>query len=136
MEEITSSGQNVKEEKVSITKDKESYCSKEVKAIKLFEAPNGLRRNSSLPDLFEGEQNLKFRRKFIHRDSDKISSMDNQIRNENTPNKSNLAKVVPEKKKRLSEVKIIIFYIHYNSFGFRYFCPPTGFSTNLRTNLI
>ena len=71
-----------KEEKVSITKIKESYFSKEMQAIKLLEALNGLRRKSSLPDMIEGKvgQNLKFRRKCIHRDSDTssdtISSME------------------------------------------------------------
>ena len=120
----------------------QNYEEKEVKATKLLEAPNGLRRNSSLPDLFEGElgQNLKFRRKFIHWDSDTssatISSMESLIRTENPLNKSNLQQTMPEKKKRLSEVKILIFHIHSNCFGFRSFCPPTGFSTNLSTILI
>eukprot|EP00091_Calanus_sinicus_P023617 TRINITY_DN8081_c0_g1_i2.p1 TRINITY_DN8081_c0_g1~~TRINITY_DN8081_c0_g1_i2.p1 ORF type:complete len:146 (-),score=29.86 TRINITY_DN8081_c0_g1_i2:157-570(-) len=116
-----------KDKKLSIYNQTSSVscCLKEVNAIKLLKAPFGLRRNSSLPDLFEGElgQNLKFRRN-IHRDSDTsgdtIRTMDSQIINkENQGNISNVQKSMPEKKKRLSEIIL----------------PSNWFSTSLMNNL-
>ena len=85
-------------------------CLKEVQALKYLRVSDGLRRNSSFSDMFEGDlsQNLLSRRHFKHGESDApsetVNAIVSHIRDEKPTNVLHLQKDEPERKKRLSEV--------------------------------